>query len=68
MQMLAPQLVEMGTYDIIEFSDAFLIVVAIHGSAMPQLKSAQSQRIYFSGSAKTKSVEAGCAIWAAVSG
>src|SRR5579864_672669 len=37
--MLAPQLVEMRTYDIIELSDAFLIVVARHGSAMPQLKS-----------------------------
>jgi hypothetical protein len=35
MQMLAPQLVEMGTYYIIEIPDAFLIVVAIHVSAIP---------------------------------
>jgi hypothetical protein len=33
MQMIAPQLVKMGTHQIIEFPDFFLIVLADHFSA-----------------------------------
>src|ERR1700688_2793374 len=54
MQMLAPQLVEMGTYHIIEIPDAFLVVVAGHGSAMPQLKSGSVTKNLFFRQRKNK--------------
>src|ERR1700687_213864 len=37
--MLAPQRVEMGAYEIVEFPDSFLIVLAGHCSVAPQMKS-----------------------------